>query len=118
VNRKYRLTCSSDIQRVRRSGKSFAHPLLVLIVEYSNEDAPFKAAFLASKSLGIAVSRNRAKRVLRAAFSRSIERIIPGVNVLVIARAGLINSPFTEIEGALQQVLNRARIINNNDPAN
>ncbi|HEX5943558.1 MAG TPA: hypothetical protein VFY66_14840, partial [Anaerolineales bacterium] len=33
MQRKFRLTRSEDFKRVRRSGKSYAHPLVVLIVQ-------------------------------------------------------------------------------------
>ncbi len=111
MNRKYRLTRSSDIQRVRRSGRSFAHPLLVLMVENGQENELCRIAFLASKSLGIAVNRNRAKRVLREAFRQHIDSIAAEKNILVIARAGLLSSTFIEIQNACEQVLSRARLI-------
>lgn len=115
MKRIYRLTRSGDIQRVRRSGSSYAHPLLVLIVDKAQEEPAFKVAFLASKSLGIAVSRNRAKRILRAAFEQYYEEIMPGYNLLVIARAGLLTSSFTGVRSALHQVLSKAKIIKEND---
>ena len=115
MNRKYRLTRSSDIQRVRRLGSSFANPLLVLIVESNQPEGSARVAFLASKTLGNAVSRNRAKRVLRAAFEQYIDQIIPGTNLLIIARAGLLSSSFIEVQNALHQVLNKARKIREND---
>lgn len=115
MNRKYRLTRSSDIQRVRRSGSSYAHPLIVLIVEKAQEAHTFKVTFLASKSLGGAVSRNRAKRILRAAFEQYLEKVMPGNNLLVIARAGLLTSSFNGVQSALGQVLSKARIIIEND---
>ena len=64
MNRRYRLTNSSDFQRVRRTGTSFAHPLAVLIVSPGNV-AETRFGFTAARSLGNAVRRNRAKRLLR-----------------------------------------------------
>jgi ribonuclease P protein component len=115
LNRKYRLTRSSDIQRVRRLGSSFANPLLVLIVEKELSDDSVRVAFLASKAMGIAVARNRAKRVLRASFEQYIDQILPGSNLLIIARAGLLSSPYTGVQKALYQVLSKARILREND---
>ncbi|MBA4420158.1 MAG: ribonuclease P protein component [Anaerolinea sp.] len=115
MNRKYRLTRTSDIQRVRRSGRSFAHPLLVLVVETGEPDKQFQLAFLASKSLGQAVNRNRAKRLLRAAFEPFVNSIKPGCNALVIAREDLLSSSFLDIEQAIEQMLKKARIMKEND---
>ena len=38
MQRKFRLTRFEDFKRVRRDGKSYAHPLVVLIVQ--NNDQP------------------------------------------------------------------------------
>ena len=37
MQRKFRLTRSEDFKRVRRSGKSYAHPLVILIVQNSEQ---------------------------------------------------------------------------------
>lgn len=115
MNRKYRLTRSDDIQRVRRTGKSFAHPLLVLIVENSDSPEPFQAAFLASKSIGGAVSRNRAKRRMRSAFEGYANRVRPGVNLLVVARKAILEAKFRDVLAALAQTMEKARILGEND---
>jgi ribonuclease P protein component len=65
--------------------------------------------------MGIAVARNRAKRVLRASFEQYIDQILPGTNLLIIARASLLSSTYTGVQKALYQVLNKARILREND---
>jgi ribonuclease P protein component len=118
VNRKYRLTRTSDIQRVRRSGKSCAHPLLVLITEEVSEGQNFQVAFLASKSLGGAVQRNRAKRRLRAAFEQVHKDIRPGIHLLIVARIGILGASFSDIQQAMEQCLRKARVSNPHDTTN
>ncbi len=118
MNRKYRLTRSSDIQRVRRLGRSYAHPLLILIVENSQQNDQPRLAFLASKSLGNAVNRNRAKRILREVFRHYIASIENEKNILVIARAGLLSSPFFLVQNGCKQILYKARLISENDTNN
>jgi ribonuclease P protein component len=86
-----------------------------LIVEKDLSDNSVRVAFLASKAMGIAVVRNRAKRVLRASFEQYIDKILPGTNLLIIARAGLLTSPYTGVQKALYQVLSKARILREND---
>lgn len=111
MNRKYRLTRTSDIQRVRRSGRSYAHPLLVLITQEVSEASNFSVAFLASKSLGGAVQRNRAKRRLRAAFEQVYKDIRPGIQMLIIARIGVLEAPFTDVQQAMEQCLDRKSVV-------
>src|SRR5512136_1725075 len=59
---RYRLavTANEHVKRVRRSGKSYAHPLLVLIVQACDEGR-LHVGVAASRGIGSAVKRNRAK---------------------------------------------------------
>ena len=66
MQRKFRLTRSTDFKRVRRDGKSYAHPLIVLIA-LENQLSITRVGVTAGKSVGNAVKRNRAKRLIRAA---------------------------------------------------
>jgi hypothetical protein len=58
VKRRFRLTRSTDFKRVRRIGRSYAHPLVVLIVA-SNEIQQARIGIVAGKTVGMAVERNR-----------------------------------------------------------
>ena len=67
MQRKLRLTRSTDFKRVRHDGKSTAHPFLVLIA-LENQLSITKVGVTAGRSVGNAVKRNRAKRLIRAAL--------------------------------------------------
>ena len=56
----------SDFQRVYRSGRSYANRYFVLYV-FPAETVRGRVGFAAGKKLGCAVTRNRVKRLLRAA---------------------------------------------------
>ena len=78
MQRKFRLTRSEDFKRVRRFGKSYAHPLVVLIVQtMTSEPRPVafsdrgRVGVAAGRTVGTAVYRNRAKRLLREAMRTS-----------------------------------------------
>ena len=112
MNRRFRLTRSADFKRVRRLGTSFAHPLIVLIV-YPNELDQPRIAVAASRHVGKAVKRNRAKRLIRAAIVPLIPSITPGWDILLIARQPITETTMPETEHALLSVLKRAQIITN-----
>jgi len=110
VQRKFRLTRSTDFKRVRRSGRSYAHPLVVLIVQPS--DLPhLRVGIAAGRTVGIAVKRNRAKRLLRAAMQRLLPDLAPGSDLILIARAPLADSTLDEASAALTVLLRRAGLI-------
>ena len=68
-------------------------------------------AISASRRVGHAVSRNRAKRLLRAAVHSNLTEIEPGRDCLLIARQGTPHASYDEVETAVKQLLSRARII-------
>ena len=113
MKRNFRLTNSTDFKRVRRSGKSYAHPLVVLVVlPVSEEKTHF--GVVAGRSVGNAVQRNRAKRMAREALRTLIPQIKPGWNVILISRNPILKVGLSEIQEALSQLFNKANLINNN----
>ena len=117
MQRKFRLTRSEDFKRVRRSGKSYAHPLVVLIVQTHDQrsspvDQPrVKIGVAAGRTVGTAVYRNRAKRLLREAMRPLIPNIASGLDLILIARPGLVSATLQETRDALLTLLQRAQIL-------
>ena len=110
MQRKFRLTRSEDFKRVRRSGKSYAHPLVVLIVQNNNQPR-VKIGVAAGRTVGTAVYRNRAKRLLREAMRTLIPNIVSGLDLILIARPGLVSATLEDTHHALLNLLQRARIL-------
>ncbi|PHS30734.1 MAG: ribonuclease P protein component [Sulfurovum sp.] len=65
-----------------------------------------KVGFVASKKIGNAVHRNRAKRLLRAHFIENIDLITTGSYVLV-AKPDLLSKNFLEIKKAYLHALKK-----------
>ena len=110
MQRRFRLTRSEDFKRVRRSGKSYAHPLVVLIVQ-SNNQPRVKIGVAAGRTVGTAVYRNRAKRLLREAMRTIIPNIASGLDLILIARPGLVSATLEDTHRALLNLLQRAQIL-------
>ena len=117
MQKKFRLTRSEDFKRVRRSGKSYAHPLVVLIVQTHDKrsspvDQPrVKIGVAAGRTVGTAVYRNRAKRLLREAMRTLIPKIASGFDLILIARPRLPSATLEETRQALLILLQRAQIL-------
>ena len=110
MQRKFRLTRSEDFKRVRRSGKSYAHPLVVLIVQ-TNDQPRVKIGVAAGRTVGTAVHRNRAKRLLREAMRALLPSISSNLDLILIARPGLVTATLEETRQALLTLLERAKIL-------
>lgn len=96
--------------RVRRSGKSYAHPLVVLIV-YPTAGESIRVGVVASRAVGNAVQRNRAKRQLRACLNRVMPSLQTGWDFIVLARRPILEANFDDICNALGGLLARARLL-------
>ncbi len=113
VKRSFRLTRSTDFKRVRRSGKSYAHPLLVLYAIKSDKPG-VQVGVSAGLAVGNAVKRNRAKRLLRAAMSELLPHTVTGSELLLIARSPLPQSDLHQTRAALSNLLKRAGLLSVN----
>lgn len=110
MNRRFRLTRSDDIKRVRRLGKAYAHPLVVLIAS-PNEALHIRATVIATRTIGGAVERNRAKRLLKAAIRPLLPRLAQGWDILLLARRPVLAAPYPEIQAALETLVERANLV-------
>ena len=110
MKRRFRLTSSTDFKRVRRSGKSYAHPLVVLIA-LPNQLDKSRLAVSAGRSVGNAVHRNRAKRLIREALRPLTVDIVPGWDVVFLARQPISGATFEEVQAASVSLLRRAHLL-------
>jgi ribonuclease P protein component len=111
VQHRFRLTSTTDFQRVRRLGKSYAHPLVVLIALKNEGSSQSRFAVAAGRTVGKAVQRNRAKRRLRAALQPHLIKAQPGWDAVVIARQPIETADFSQIQAAVTQLLRRSGLL-------
>ena len=111
MKRRFRLTRSIDFKRVRKQGKSFAHPLVVLVKLPSTEDRP-RVGISTSRSVGGAVQRNRAKRLLRESIRPLIPLLSTGWDIVLVARAPLVTAAFQDVQSVVELLLRRAGLTN------
>jgi ribonuclease P protein component len=84
--------------------------MLVLYVRPTREDA-CRIGFSISKKLGGAVERNRIKRRLREVARANVLKLRPGIDVVVVGRTRLKDASFGEIDGAMTDMLRRAKLL-------
>lgn len=105
-----RLRAAQDVERVRREGKAFPHPLFVLLVARRSEAGQAtRAAVVAGRKVGVAVQRNRAKRLIREALRQMA--VTPGHDLVVVARTGLPACTLSQVVDALGRGLRRAGVL-------
>lgn len=105
------LTSNKDFTRLYKGGRSIVTPALVCYYRMTKE--PYnRVGITASKKLGNAVQRNRARRVIREAY-RQLETAFPiGCDMVFVARGKVL-----ELSSDAVRHMMRARILKQlNDP--
>ena len=119
----------SEFLRAARSGAKWVAPGLILQArprqqgETANDD--MRVGFTASRKVGNAVARNRARRRLRAAARQVLRTSAkPGHDYVIIARQATLSRAFADLEGDLELAvrkldahLNNAAATRPEDPA-
>lgn len=97
-----RLTRSSDVRAVLRRGRRRAGDLVVVHVRERDDDGPGRLTAVASRRVGGAVQRNRAKRVLRAAAATV--GMADGVDIALVARRATARTTSPAVAAELREL--------------
>lgn len=95
---------------MRRTGTSYSHPLFILVAA-STELPAVRLGLSASRSMGTAVRRNRAKRRLREAFRPLMPDLAGGWDLVLVARPALLEADGTSLRTAARTVVRRAGLL-------
>jgi ribonuclease P protein component len=106
----FRLTRSTDFKRVRRLGRSYAHPLVVLVTR-PNETGELHIGVTASRTVGGAVQRNRIRRQLKACFDELLPGLRRGWDLVAVARQPIVQAEFSEIRSGIAKLLEQAGLM-------
>ncbi len=105
-----RLKRRAEFVRAAKAGRKAARDCLVLQALPRSDDET-RLGFTATKKIGNAVARNRAKRRLRAAARLHLgAHPAPGYDLVLIARDSTGSCPFPALLGDLQAALRKAGV--------
>jgi ribonuclease P protein component len=110
MRRAHRLRRPADFQRVRAMRRSWGHPLLVLYVA-PNDGQATRLGISVGKRVGKAVVRNQVKRRVREAVRNRYVDLLPGHDLVFIARAPAATAAWPDLRDATDELLRRARVL-------
>lgn len=93
-----------DFEEVQEKGRRVTTPHFVLLLYARGDSAGARLGIVASRKIGTAVVRNRAKRLVREAFRATRDLWTPGIDVVVIARRPLFKLKLDDIAAEWRQV--------------
>jgi ribonuclease P protein component len=86
VIRNTRVRKRAEFERIQGGGARVTTRSFVLVVAARPDRGPARLGITASRKIGGAVTRNRAKRLVREAFRAHPELFPPGIDIVVICR--------------------------------
>ena len=114
---RYRPICKNkEFGRVYARGKSYVAPQLVLYV-MKNRLGHTRVGITATKKIGNAVHRNRARRVIRAALYQTLPYDVGGLDLVFVARGVTPKLKSTKLEKTVRRLLSQAGLPQKEAPA-
>ena len=111
LSKSSRLKRNRDFVRVRQKGKPFRCPFFVLFSLPNTESLPARIGISASRRVGNAVTRNRAKRHYRELFRKNRHQLRPGSDLLLSIRKPSASASFQELEHSFLQAVSYLRLL-------
>jgi len=109
LKKSFRVKREKDFKAIFKDGTSFANRKFV-VYQLENQQNHFRVGLSVSKKLGNAVTRNQIKRRIRHILLSVRERLADNVDFVVIARKGVENLGYAEMEKNLLHVLKLSKI--------
>lgn len=110
MKRNFSLTRTRDFARVKKEGKTRHHKFVVLVFIPNNMEYS-RAAFVASKAVGNAVTRNLIKRRMRACVVNSWSNVKSGWDLVFYARTAGTIASYNNLREAISVLLLKADLI-------
>ena len=86
--RERRIRKRADFLRVQKDGAAVRTPHFVLLVARRADDGPARLGIVTTRKIGVAVVRNRIKRLCRESFRLTPEMLPKNIDLVVIAKEG------------------------------
>ena len=99
-----------DFSSIYKKGKSVGDKFVVVFTKKNNLSYN-RTAFLASKKVGNAVARNRARRLMKESYRSVNDQLATGYDIIFIARKTITNSKFADVKKSIEAATKRAGIL-------
>ena len=106
-----RLKSGRDFAQVRKQGQRLAAGCLIANWKTSPADAASRLGVVTSRSLGPAVARSRARRLLRETFRLHQHDLRQPVTMVLVARSSIVGKRLAGVERDFLWAMRRAKLL-------
>ncbi len=107
-----KLKQNSDFRRIYGRGITLVTPAFVAYAFKNRRRSGISIGITAGKKLGGAVQRNRAKRVITAAFASMSEKMKSGYDIVFVARTRILTLKSTEVSALMLKIFEESELLN------
>lgn len=104
MNKTKTIKKNEEFRKVYSTGKSYANKNLVMYMK-RNETNENRLGISVSKKVGNSVIRHRITRLVRESYRLNEDRILDGLDIVVVARIGAKGKNYFEMEGSLLHLM-------------
>lgn len=109
------LKINKEFLRVYGRGKSYVDPCIVVYI-LNNRQNDVRIGITTGKKLGCAVNRNRARRLIMAAWRNCYSEIIDkNKDIIFVARTRILKCTSYDVERALRRIFIKHGLIKNDE---
>ncbi len=108
LKRSNSLKRKKDFRYTYRVGRSVQHRYFSCVTA-RNRTGDTRIGITVSKKQGNSVQRNRIKRRIREAVTPLIPDLRDGINIILVARHGILDAPFEDLCAAANSILKSAK---------
>ena len=105
-----------EFRRLYAKGKSAVSPYFVIYCRKTGRSVS-RLGITAGVKLGNAVKRNRARRRLRALYRTHEKELLPGYDIVMVARTRAIYGRYAELERAFVQLTKKLSLLKDGEGA-
>jgi ribonuclease P protein component len=111
--REMRVQRTGEFARIKSKGERLAKGCLLAnwIRDGGRDDRPLRLGVVTAKSVGSAVARARARRLMREVFRLNQKRLAVPLTLVLVARQSIVGKGLADVERDFLNLMRQARLL-------